>query len=302
MKQTLMIVAMGAGLAIPGAAQEQVRIPATAERRAAVEGELQAQDVRRARVAVETRTTRGKPYSAEAVTESTQVLGDGNRISRKSITRIYRDTEGRTRREQQHVGDARDLPTVAITDPVAGTSFILEPDTRTAYRSAVTRAIPPPPPPPPPAGMAPLSDEVARKEADTKARVELSRNSMATSQNLKVAAERAAAGEGTTTREELGQQTIEGVMATGTRTTTVIAAGAIGNDQPIRIVSEQWFSPDLEVLVLTRHSDPRSGETIYRLSNIVRAEPDRSLFEVPADYTVKEAGVRRLMPAVRDPR
>jgi hypothetical protein len=125
---------------------------------------------------------------------------------------------------------------------------------------------------------------------------------MPMSQNLKVAAERAAAGEGTTTREELGQQTIEGVMATDTRTTTVIAAGAIGNDQPIRIVSEQWFSPDLEVLVQTRHSDPRSGETIYRLSHIVRAEPDRSLFEVPADYTVKEAGFRRPMPAVRDPR
>jgi hypothetical protein len=294
MKQTFMIVAIAAGFAVPGAAQEQVRIPATAERRAAVEGELQAQDVRRARVAVETRTTRGRPYSAEAFTESTQLLGDGNRISRKFLTRIYRDTEGRTRREQQPVGAARDLPTIAITDPVAGTSFILEPDTRTAYRTPLPRAIPPVPPPPPPAGsMAPLSDEVARKEDETKARVELSRNSMNMSQNLKVAAERAAAGEGTTTREELGQQLIEGVMATGTRTTTIIAAGAIGNDQPIRTVSEQWFSPDLEVLVLTKHSDPRSGETIYRMSNIVRAEPDRSLFEVPADYTVKEPGIRR---------
>ncbi|MCA1563549.1 MAG: hypothetical protein LC804_25950 [Acidobacteria bacterium] len=148
----------------------------------------------------------------------------------------------------------------------------------------------------------PLSDEVARKEGEAKARVELSRDSTAMSQNLKRSAERAAAGEGTTTREELGQQMIEGLMATGTRTTRVIAAGAIGNDQPVRIVSEQWFSPDLEVLVLIRHSDPRSGETTYRLSNIVRAEPERSLFEVPADYTVREPGMRRLMPAVRDQR
>ena len=84
-------------------------------------------------------------------------------------------------------------------------------------------------------------------------------------------------------------------MATGTRTTTVIPAGAIGNEQPIRIVSEQWFSPDLELLVLTRHSDPRTGDTTYRLTNIVRGDPDRSLFEVPADYTVKESGIRRPM-------
>ena len=95
------------------------------------------------------------------------------------------------------------------------------------------------------------------------------------------------------TREDLGRQTIEGVSATGTRTTWTIPAGAIGNLQPIKIVSEQWLSPDLQVLVLTRHSDPRTGENTYRLQNIVRAEPDRSLFTVPADYTLKESGIRK---------
>jgi hypothetical protein len=102
-----------------------------------------------------------------------------------------------------------------------------------------------------------------------------------------------AAGIGDTTREDLGQQTIEGVTATGTRTTTVITAGAIGNDQPIRIVSEQWSSPDLKVLVLTKFSDPRSGETTYRLSGILRAEQPRTLFEVPADYTVQQSVIKR---------
>ena len=91
------------------------------------------------------------------------------------------------------------------------------------------------------------------------------------------------------TTESLGQQAIGGVTAEGTRTTTVIAAGAIGNQQEIRIVSEQWFSPDLQVLVMTRHSDPRSGETTYRLSNIIRAEPGAGLFDVPPDYTIKES-------------
>ena len=62
-------------------------------------------------------------------------------------------------------------------------------------------------------------------------------------------------------------------------------------------MSEQWFSPDLQVLVMTKHSDPRQGETTYRLSNIVRAEPDRSLFMVPSDYTFKESGIREPLPS-----
>jgi hypothetical protein len=85
----------------------------------------------------------------------------------------------------------------------------------------------------------------------------------------------------------LGVQTIEGVPAKGTRTTTVIPAGAVGNEQPFSIVSEEWFSADLKVLIMTKHADPRSGETTYRLMNILRAEPDASLFELPAGVTVK---------------
>ena len=88
-------------------------------------------------------------------------------------------------------------------------------------------------------------------------------------------------------RQDLGERTVGGLVARGTRTTTVLPPGAIGNEQPIRIVSEEWFAPDLQVLVLTKYSDPRSGDTTYTLSNIVRAEPDRSLFEVPPDYPFK---------------
>ena len=98
---------------------------------------------------------------------------------------------------------------------------------------------------------------------------------------------------GSMAREDLGQQSIEGVSATGTRTTSTIAAGAIGNLQPIKVVSEQWFSPDLQLLVMTKHSDPRTGDTTYRLQGVVRAEPDRSLFTLPADYTLKESGIRQ---------
>jgi hypothetical protein len=88
--------------------------------------------------------------------------------------------------------------------------------------------------------------------------------------------------------EPLGSQTIEGLEATGTRTTITIPAGAIGNERPIEVVSERWYSPELQVVVSSTHRDPRFGDNTYRLTGIQRAEPDKSLFEVPADYTVKE--------------
>jgi hypothetical protein len=89
-------------------------------------------------------------------------------------------------------------------------------------------------------------------------------------------------------KESLGKQIIEGVEAEGTRTTITIPAGEIGNERPIEIVSERWYSPELQTVVMTRHSDPRFGESSYKLTNISRTEPDRSLFEVPGGYTVKE--------------
>ena len=252
----------------------------------------------RARVAVEAKVTTGAPYSAEAITEVVQTLADGNRINRKSATRVYRDSEGRTRREE--MDESGSVVSISIVDPAAHVSYVLDPATRSAYRDQVllrtpmvargrggappemaakldaeSRArgsveargsgadAPPPPPPPPPLPGAP----------GTKTFVEQT------------------VGRGVVT-ENLGQQTVEGISATGTRSTTTIPAGAIGNLQPIKVVVEQWFSPDLQVLVLTKHSDPRSGETTYKLQNLVRAEPDRSLFTVPPDYTLKESGIR----------
>ena len=89
-------------------------------------------------------------------------------------------------------------------------------------------------------------------------------------------------------KEQLGKQVIEGVEAEGTRTTVTIPAGEIGNERAIEIVSERWYSPELQLVVMTRHSDPRTGEITYKLMNINRAEPSKSLFEVPSDFTIKE--------------
>jgi hypothetical protein len=257
----------------------------------------------RARTAVEGRITTGAPYSAEAVTESTQALADGNRISRKSLTRVFRDGEGRTRREE--VDDSGTVVSVSIVDPVAHVTYVLNPSSRTAYRDGFRIAMP--------GGrgtgadvMRRAPEGVASAPVEVQSRVkiaaeELAKTTAAASPvpppppppppSAETATMKRSAADATT-REDLGSQTVEGVTAAGSRSTTTIPAGAIGNLQPIKVVVEQWFSPDLQVLVMTKHSDPRSGETTYRLQNIVRAEPDRSLFTLPPDYTLKESGIR----------
>jgi hypothetical protein len=257
----------------------------------------------RPRAAVEARITTGAPYSGEAVTEFSQVLSDGNRIARKTLTRVFRDSDGRTRREQTASTAGGGTVSVTIVDPVAGTSYVLDPGTRVALVAPTLMKVLVGAGGRGGAGAGAGAAAPASEPADLLARrreVELAaqpRSESVGSGQLRDKLERAASGNDTSTTESLGQQMMEGVMAEGTRTTTTIPAGTIGNAQPITIVSEQWFSTDLQVLVMTRHSDPRSGESTYRLTNIVRGEPDRSLFEVPADYTVKEpTALRRRQP------
>jgi len=91
---------------------------------------------------------------------------------------------------------------------------------------------------------------------------------------------------GQVSTEDLGSQTMEGVLVKGRRTTHTIPAGQIGNEAPITIVSEAWTSPDLKTVVYSKRSDPRIGEQTFRLTNIVRAEPSPSLFTVPADFRI----------------
>lgn len=89
-----------------------------------------------------------------------------------------------------------------------------------------------------------------------------------------------------TTRESLGMQAIEGVEVEGSRVTKTIPTGAIGNDRPIAIIQENWYSPELQLDVMSRKSDPRTGETTFRLSGIRRSEPAADLFQVPAGYRI----------------
>jgi hypothetical protein len=251
---------------------------------------------------------KGAPYSAEAITESTQTLSDGNRIVNKSTASIYRDSEGRTRREQSlraigpYANDGAPSQTIHLSDPVAGVSYVLNPSTQVAWKMPPMRftfnfKTPPPDgsavggqvkgsfqsktPPPDPTSAGPdaktfqieLHSDGVMDSKMTKAGVAmklLDKNS----RNAKT--------------ESLGKQEIGGIEAEGTKTTVTIPAGEIGNERAIEIISERWYSPELQIVVMTKHIDPRFGENSYRLANIDRTEPARSLFEVPAGYRIEE--------------
>jgi hypothetical protein len=256
------------------------------------------------RVPIEAKVVKGAPFSADIINESIQTLSDGNRIVQRSNTRIYRDSDGRVRREEDRLS-----PAISITDPVAGMSFTLDPENRVAWQTPNmfsmnfrTLQIMPAEMERLKATTEKLRGEMeklraATEKLETSRQVEIQRKieeqaiavrpvGTAVSEQVKV--------------EQLPARDIEGVRAEGTRRTTTIAAGAIGNELPIDIVSEEWTSPDLKILVMTERRDPRLGTSTYRVVNIIRAEPDRYLFEVPSDYTVKDTGmVRKSGPALR---
>jgi hypothetical protein len=248
-------------------------------------------------MAFEGGVVKGAPYSAQGSTTFTQMLADGNRISRQTTSQIYRDSEGRTRREETigaigpwaSGGEAMQM--IHINDPVTGTAYMLNPKDKTASKlmmkinvakklaaagsagatitsDSVTVHMPPPPPPLPGGGTPMTAPMMMRRVGG---------GDMMTMK-------------GQANQESLGTQEIEGVQAEGTRTTFTIPAGQIGNEQPIQVVNERWYSPDLQVVVMSKHSDPRTGEEVYKLTNINRSEPAHQLFEIPADYTIKESG------------
>jgi hypothetical protein len=290
-----------------------------------------------ARVAAENiviaeRTVKNAPFSADAVSEYVQTLADGNRIVRRSVTRMFRDSEGRFRREdmpkQLGVGDAQVYvpESISITDPVAGFRYSLNPKTNT-FRQSPFRG---------------NFDFKFRTELEPKMKLEIEKlksaaqqldqaraladqNAQTLTAEKMVALERAqvaiargdvavirkeelekglldkidattkiaVAGHGDskyeTRTESLGVQNIEGVDSEGTRSTTTIPAGAIGNERPIEIVYEKWYSKELQMTVMSRHLDPRTGEQTYRLTNINRQDPNPAFFAPPPDYKLIES-------------
>ena len=222
------------------------------------------------------------PYSGDAVTTVTQILGDGTRIEQRTDAKFYRDSAGRVRREQTILGlpalnRAAQAQTIVTIDPTPddGFAYTLDPNARTARR-------------------VPRSSGAFRVRWNAASADLFGGNSFgvySTNQGLGVVmAQRGTPGGARQGEESLGTRQIEGVRATGRKTTSTIPTGQIGNDRPIEITDEQWESPDLKVLIYSRFSDPRTGIVEYKLININRAEPPPDLFAVPADYTILEPG------------
>jgi hypothetical protein len=210
------------------------------------------------------KVVKGAPFSATASTETTQSLQDGTSIHRTAMSTLYRDSQGRSRNEVTLSGfgplqaSGKPHTMITIADPVAGSRYMLDSDKKIA-RQMKMRGTPSP-------------EQEAAFQQKMQARLQKEEAS------------------GTVKKDSLGTQTINGVTAEGTRITHTIAAGQIGNDKPIQIVFERWYSPDLQVVVKSMRSDPRFGTTTYTLSKVQRAEPAASLFTVPSDYTVQQGG------------
>lgn len=266
------------------------------------------------------------PYSADVVTERVHTLADGNQISRRNSALSYRDSAGRTRHEvRDQNGEVR---AITIQDPVEKVTYVLHPKDKTATKfargaGARFEVL---------SGSARASADAARAAADAaRAHAEqlrkdgklqvVERRKTADGEEIVIRrvhrsdeAAPAAAREARphigpvmanafgdaqwaskAVTKDLGTRDMDGIKAQGKQRTYEIPAGAIGNRNPIVVSDETWISPDLQVAVYTKHSDPRSGEFVYRLQNLKRDEPAAALFTVPSDYTVKDvmASIKR---------
>ena len=216
------------------------------------------------------------PYTANAVEESTQTLADGNRIVRKSSDFVARDSQGRTRRESSP-GRIGSMETGApkmifINDPTTHTQYFLTAgNVAKVVKNEATWSSGP--------TIIDLENGEANKRIADK-KVAIARRQGVEGKNIEDSEKQVRV-------ENLGTQTIEGLSAEGRRETTTIAAGQIGNERPIEIVTETWTSPDLHTVVLRKHTDPRAGETVFRLTNITRNEPDAALFQPPPNAKIK---------------
>ncbi len=266
------------------------------------------------------------PYSAESVTESVQILADGNRISRKNTAAVYRDSQGRTRREESLSipGSEVSQKTIFINDPVAKVSYILDAEKKTARKMSANmikassvleqiktatqstsgstkinmdssgeyvmeRRV-----------RQPNGEETLERKTGAEAKADVARMNLPVPPPMAAGAMVIHGGMVTPGQpmhfaesknakvDQLGKRVIEGLECTGVKTTITLAAGAIGNERPIDTIQETWTSAELQTVVQTRRSDPRTGDTNFKLTNVRRAEPLKTLFEVPSDYKIEE--------------
>jgi hypothetical protein len=197
------------------------------------------------------------PYSATFESKTVQTLGDGTNITTTLKTKEARDSQGRTVHQvTRTLPDGSQFTQTFASDPINHTT--------TNWSSASTDAT-----------VEHLPDPSERRErANSSAAKQSSRPQPAARPSVQ--------------RETLGTKTILGVVAEGTRSTRVIPVGTEGNDRPMTVVTEEWRSPDLGIMLSLSRDDPRNGHTTQEVTELDRGEPDPALFQPPANYTVKD--------------
>src|SRR5580698_6407405 len=214
------------------------------------------------------KVVKGAPFSATATSETTETLPDGSVIHRTSQVSMYRDSQGRSRHEATFTGfgplTASGAPKkmVMISDPVAGVHIMLDDEQKIAHKNALHVY----------EGNGANADSAANFQNREQERMQKDEAA------------------GLLKKESLGTQTINGVVAEGTRTTRIIPVGQIGNEKALQIVSERWYSADLQIVLKSTRTDPRTGTSTYTVTSIQRTEPAATLFAVPAGYSVQAGG------------
>jgi hypothetical protein len=191
----------------------------------------------------------GVPLSAVVKLESTQLLPDGTSTTRKTSNVIARDSQGRIYNERRQLLPA----SFNGTTPVLG-GHIFDPQTRLStfldprtHLARQTIVAERPPTAPPPAALL-------------------------NTPNFK--------------QEDLGVDTIENVAVHGMRQTRTLPAASTGAGKDIIVTDEYWYSDELHLNMLTKHSDPRTGVQIVTIAQVNRSEPDAALFQVPIGYKI----------------
>jgi len=229
-------------------------------------------------VTADNQIVKGKPYAADTSTETVQVLADGNRIVNRSVSKFYRDSQGRTRREQTfgNVDPSNSSPhemKVFIDDPVNSTSYVVDPGEKSVRPISRSKKF--------------IDEHDAGSNSPHLMVKVLTRHEAGDGMPLlalpKLDEKR------DIVKEDLGKRTIEGVECTGTQQTATIPVGEVGNERPIAIVTETWYAPSIAAVVQSSTNDPRFGQTTYQLRNVQLSEQQRQLFEPPSDYRVEGA-------------
>jgi hypothetical protein len=216
------------------------------------------------------KVVKGAPFAAVAIGETKQTLADGTTITHKFQSNLYRDAEGRFRKESTLpaigplASSGKSHSFIVIMDPVAGTTYALDPDQKVAHKLPERKGGP----------------EKFSQEFDMR----FEHGPGGILRHEKIGAD----SDANEKKESLGTQTINGVSAEGTRYTRIIPVGQIGNDRALTVVKEEWYSPDLQTVVQSKRTDPMFGQTVYSLTNIQRTAPNANLFSVPSDFTIKE--------------